>query len=120
MIQKGVNAYLPKDTDIDNILFTVEKVHTEGYYFSENVTKHIIPGICKNNIDDASGGPLNLREREILELLCNGLTNKEVSDKLHISEDGVAFHRRNLNKKADAKSFADLVKYAIRNGITTL
>ena len=63
---------------------------------------------------------LTAREREVLQLIAEGLTTKQVAAKLGLSVKTVETHRRQVMEKTNANSVADLVRYAIREGIVTL
>jgi len=63
---------------------------------------------------------LTPRERELLQLLAEGLTAKQIAKSLGVSVKTVETHRRNIAQKLGAGSVADLIKYAIREGLTTL
>jgi DNA-binding NarL/FixJ family response regulator len=65
-------------------------------------------------------GPLSIREREVLQLIAEGLPTSEVARRLHISTKTVDTHRRQIMEKLEARSIAALTKYAIREGLTTL
>ncbi len=60
------------------------------------------------------------REREVLQLLAEGKSSRKVADLLHLSPKTVETHRRNMMIKLEIKSMAELVKYAIREGFSTL
>jgi DNA-binding NarL/FixJ family response regulator len=62
---------------------------------------------------------LTTREREVLKLIAEGLSNKDIADRLFVSVRTVEHHRANIMKKLDIKSTASLVKYAIRKGYTS-
>jgi DNA-binding NarL/FixJ family response regulator len=66
---------------------------------------------------ETSGGRLTPREREIVQLLAEGLTNKEVATTLHISVKTAETHRTNIMRKLDLHSVSELVRYAVRNHI---
>jgi two-component system NarL family response regulator len=64
--------------------------------------------------------PLAPREREVLQLIAEGHSSRDVARRLHISAQTVETHRRNIMQKLDLHSVADLTRYAIREGITPL
>jgi DNA-binding NarL/FixJ family response regulator len=67
--------------------------------------------------DDDSGELLTAREREVIQLLAEGKTSKEVAVTLNLSVKTAETHRTNLMRKLDLHSVADLTRYAVRNGI---
>jgi DNA-binding NarL/FixJ family response regulator len=122
VMAKGANAFLPKEIDIEELVYVINSVYHHEYYCNKEILKTIkrtalIEGQQIQNIDKLS---ISVREREVLKCLCDGLSNKQVADTLNISEDTVESHRKNIYKKTNCRSFAELVKLAIRSGITHL
>ena len=66
-----------------------------------------------------AGDPIGRREREVLQLLADGHTSPEIGKRLHIATSTVEVHRRNLMRKLELHSIAELTKYAVRNGLTS-
>jgi len=67
-----------------------------------------------------SSGTLSPREREVLQLVAEGLTTKKIADRLHISVKTAETHRQQIMNKLDVHSVADLTKFALREGLTSL
>jgi DNA-binding NarL/FixJ family response regulator len=67
-----------------------------------------------------ASSPLGTREREILQLLAEGHSSPEIARRLHIATSTVETHRRNIMRKLDAHSIAELTKFAVREGLTPL
>jgi DNA-binding NarL/FixJ family response regulator len=121
-LQAGVAGYVLKDAAFEELERALETVLSGGVYLS--------PGIQAAVIDHALGrGPglrgatskeLTAREREILQMVAEGLTAKQIASTLHLSVKTVETHRRQVMDKTGANSVADLVRYAIREGIATL
>jgi len=89
-------------------------------YFTSKVARLILKGYLKSSggIDPtAIGGTLSPREREIVQLLAEGKTNKEVARRLGITVKTAETHRNNIMRKMGFDSLADLVRYAVRNRI---
>jgi DNA-binding NarL/FixJ family response regulator len=78
-----------------------------------------LQGACKNRLA-IDKHHLSPRERQVLQFVCQGYTNKTTGEKLHISKRTVEHHRANLMKKLHVKSTVDLVAYAINEGYITL
>ena len=119
--EAGAYGYLPKDTDPDEILKAVETIATGQVYYSSSVAQILAMATVKNN------GPLKslksmltLREKEILNLLVDGTTNKEIGSRLFISVRTVDAHRRNIMKKLDVNNSAELVRVAFENRLVKL
>jgi len=116
VVEAGARGYILKD-DADRILLAaVDAVRRHKPYFSTRVSKpaesHLAPEAAR-----PSRSRLTPREREILQLLAEGKTNKEVASLLGISVNTAEVHRSNIMLKLDLHSVTELVHYAIRNKI---
>ena len=77
--------------------------------YSNILTDHYYP--------DPEEARLSKREREVLGRLADGLTSKEIAGKLHLSENTVVNHRKNILKKTSTKNVAELIRFAFHKGI---
>ena len=121
-ISAGAEGYLLKE-DADTELFTaIGKIRQGGHYIapllSGELTHELIQASRKGQLTPPSD-PLTLREREVLKLIAEGISNKEIADLLCISIRTVEHHRANIMEKLNIKQTANLIKYAIRRGYTT-
>ena len=121
-ISAGAEGYLLKE-DADTELFTaVEKIRHGEHYISPllsgQLTHELIQASHKGQATLRSD-PLTLREREVLKLIAEGISNKEIAELLFISIRTVENHRANIMRKLKIRQTANLVKYAIRKGYTT-
>jgi len=115
LIDLGIDGYLLKDACKKELENAIKQVAGGGQYFSSGVTHSLM---AKNNKTEIEGGiELTKREVEILQFIADGLTNKEIGEKLFISHRTVDTHRTNLMKKLEVKNIAGLISYAIRNNI---
>jgi DNA-binding NarL/FixJ family response regulator len=121
-ISAGAEGYLIKE-DADTELFrAIEKIRQEGRYLSplllEELTGKLFEMDKKGQLihDDEQ---LTTREREVLKLIAEGLSNKDIADRLFVSVRTIEHHRAHMMRKLDIKSTASLVKYAIRKGFTS-
>ena len=120
LIQIGVDGYLLKNSSKEELINAIVKVSAGGQYFSSDVTLSLL-------IDDNSeirgnslkGVNLTNREIEIIKLIAEGYTNKEIGEKLFISHRTVDSHRTNLMKKLEVNNVAGLISYAIKRGIVS-
>lgn len=120
MIEAGVKGFLLKNTDIDEVLEAIETVAKGENCFSKELLYNIVRNISqtkKNNHDEAN---LSEREIEILHLICEGLSNQEIADKLFISKRTVDKHRSNILDKTGTNNTASLVMYSIKQGIIVI
>lgn len=136
MVSLGVKGFLLKNSDITEVYTALEAVLDGGSYFSQELLFNLV-----SNLRSTSGGPLSSgreenvpedsiiegidaplseREKEILLLICKGLTNFEIADMLFISKRTVDKHRANILEKTACKNTANLVVYAIKNGLVEI
>jgi DNA-binding NarL/FixJ family response regulator len=111
-------------SDADHILLeAVESVAAKRAYFTRHAAAVLHDAARRSQDTSLSRATeprtLTEREREVVRLLADGLTSKQVADTLRISTRTVESHRLNINRKIGFNSIADLVRYAIRNNITT-
>ena len=118
----GAHGYLLKE-DADTELFAAIENMKKGKPYispllSDELTHEFIQAFRKGS-PPAPSIPLTLREREILKLIAEGASNKEIAELLYISIRTVENHRANMMKKLGIRQTANLVKYAIREGYTS-
>jgi len=117
LVNIGANGYLLKSSSQDEVISAILKVAGGQQYFSTEVTLSLL-NKSQNGIQ--SNQQLELltdRETEIIQLIAEGFSNKEIGDKLFISHRTVDTHRTNLMKKLNVSNIAGLISYAIKNGI---
>jgi len=119
-ISAGVDGYLLKE-DADTELFTaIEKMRQGKFYLSPHLSDGLFDDWARTRRGDGrpSFEPMELttREREVLKMIAEGKSNKEVADLLFISVRTVEHHRANIMVKLNIRKTADLVKYAISKG----
>jgi len=121
MLDAGTDAYVTKETVAAELLQAIRAVRRGRKYLSSDITDTVVDGYVKREIVDTTAMQLlSGREREVLQLIAEGLTSGEVANELHISTNTVDTHRRNVMKKLDVHTVAGLTKYAIREGLTDL
>jgi len=120
MIDAGVRGFLIKNINKETLDKAIQTVLNGGNYYSEELfiffTKHVGKEKKKEELD------LNLtrREKEILQLICEGLSNKEIADILFVSERTVVGHKTNLLAKTDCKNSMSLMSFAIKNNLVVI
>jgi DNA-binding NarL/FixJ family response regulator len=122
MLQAGARGYLLKSDAARNIVDAIASLAAHRPYFNMRVSETILTGYLHALKDsDAgqkrTGDPLTTREREILQLLAEGRSNKEVARQLSIGVKTVEAHRAAIMRKIGAKSIVEVVRYAVRNQI---
>jgi DNA-binding NarL/FixJ family response regulator len=125
-IKAGARGILPKqDTTREMLLEAVRTIYAGEQYFapkiSKNLMKNYLSGVKKGtNSEDTRKYSLTQREKEILKLYVEGLSNQEVADKLNISIRTVETHKNNIMQKFEFKSTIEMVKFALKNNLVIL
>lgn len=121
-LKAGANGYLSKDIKRTELLEAIHSVMEGKIYFNKEISQTII----NNYREDQTGARSDLhkelteREIEVLKLIGEGFTNKEIADKLFISIRTVDAHKNHIMHKLALKSTVDMVKYAIKNKLINL
>ncbi|HWC52242.1 MAG TPA: response regulator transcription factor [Chitinophagaceae bacterium] len=110
MIDNGASGYVLKNATKDELLDAIKTITAGKTYLSQEVS-----AILKTSDNEAI--PITRREKEILVLIAEGLTNAEIAEKLFLSIATVNTHRKSLLEKLDAKNTAILIGKAIKNGM---
>lgn len=118
----GGTGYVLKDADAGTLIDAVRRVNRGESYLSPEVSQTIIRRVINEDGDNHGDGHENLttRERQILQLIAESKTNREIGERLKISIKTVQTHRANLMNKLDIHDQTSLVKYAIRHGLVKL
>lgn len=119
MIALGANGYVLKKSTKDELVEAIKKILDGGDHYSEEVYKTIIGNIAGRKPKErlTLETELSEREKEVLVLITNEYTNKEIADKLFISIRTVETHKRNLLEKTGCKNIAGLVMYAVERNL---
>lgn len=120
-VKNDVDGYIPKNADIDILITAIKRIVSGSKYFDEKIKDFIFKHFVR---DDEVSTPkvenLSDREVQVLKMISNGITNRDIGEKLFISPKTVEAHRNNILKKLGLKSTADLVKFAIARNITDI
>lgn len=116
MVDSGAKGFLLKDSDINEVKEAIITVNNGGTYFSSDLLHHVIQKI-KTRDAEIKESNLSKREKEVLEKICEGLSNQEIADTLFISKRTVDKHRANLLCKTNSKNTASLILYAIKHNL---
>ena len=122
MLEAGACGYVLKDAAVDEMRRAIRVVAAGHHFLSPEVAGSVVASRLRNPSQNGASAPAVLapRERQILQLLAEGHTSAEIARQLHIATTTVDSHRRNIMKKLDLHSVAELTKYAIREGLTPL
>ena len=119
-LDAGAMGYLTKDTGEDEIIKAIHSIANEQMYYSSSISSILAKKLLvKSKVLDTTKR-LTERELEVLVLIVNGFSNKEIATKLFVSKRTVDNHRTNIMKKIDAKNTADIVRIAYQNNLVKL
>jgi DNA-binding NarL/FixJ family response regulator len=121
VLEADINGYLLKNSEKADILHGIRAVMKGQQIFSDPISNLIKKSFLDNNHNRRNSNQLEIttREQEILQLIVDGLTSKEIAKKLYISPRTVDTHRANLMEKLELKNIAALVRYAIENKLVS-
>ncbi|RMZ59623.1 DNA-binding response regulator [Chryseobacterium nematophagum] len=122
MLKMGAHAFLPKEIDLDEMSNAIHAVYMNGHYFSQEQVS-VLRGQLSNKLPQFhsySKDDLTERELDVLKLICQQLSTKEIAESLFISSKTVETHKTNLMIKACVKNMAGLVIYAVQNNIVNV
>ena len=121
MINEGVNGYLMKNADPDELELAIKRIISNDFYFSDNISGLVMRSFQQKKKSNYNLNPdLTKREIQVLELICKELTANEIADKLALSSRTVEGHKRKLLDKTGTKNMAGLVIYALKNDLIIL
>jgi len=120
MVNAGVKGFVLKNSDIKEVKTALDVVYDGGSFFSSELLQNLVNSLKSSSKSKETHAELSEREMEILILICQGLSNQEIGDKLFISKRTVDKHRANILEKSESKNTAQLVVYAIKNKLVEL
>jgi DNA-binding NarL/FixJ family response regulator len=122
MLKSGASGYLLKDCAFQELQQAIRTVMDGKAYLSPSISGVVVEDYLHrlSKADVSTSEVLTDREREVLQLIAEGQSTKQVALKLHISAKTVETHRRQIMNKLDMHTVAELTKYAIRKGLTAL
>lgn len=110
----NADGYLLKNTEIDELVQGIVKISKGEFYYCSSIPKDLIQKIEKNEIDyNQPGSELTKREIQVIQAISLGLNNKEISERLYISDRTVNTHRTNIMHKMQVKNAVELVVKAL-------
>jgi DNA-binding NarL/FixJ family response regulator len=124
-LEAGASAFVAKESAYEELAAAVKAVGNGEAFLSPRISGDLIDGLRRSadggrETNGDRGARLSGREREVLQLTSEGLSMKEVAARLQVSVKTVETHRRQLMEKLNVYSIAELTKYAIREGLTTV
>lgn len=122
MLKAGASGYLLKDSAFEELVNAVHTVMTGQSYLSPRITDIVVKEYLYNlpKSESTVFNVLTVREREVLQLLAEGKSTKQIAATLNLSVKTVETHRQQIMDKLEIRTVAELTKYAIREGLTSL
>lgn len=120
LLNAGARGYVTKAEAGEELLRAIHTVQLGKTYLCPDVAATVTNALLDNAPRDTATPRITARERQVLQLIAEGHTSVRIAERLHLAASTVEVHRRNIMRKLDLHSVAELTKYAIRNGITTI
>jgi two-component system, NarL family, response regulator NreC len=123
VLQAGASAYLLKDSAFEELSTALLAISRGGMYLSPAITKTAALATLKGGVSGGIGGQtehLTRRELQVLQLIAEGKSTKDIAARLELSVKTVETHRKQIMDKLEIRSIAGLTKYCIREGLTSL
>ncbi len=120
VLRSGASGYLLKDSATEELVAAIAAVYQGEAYLSPRISKTVIADYVRRTEAEGRRAPhemLTPREREVLQLVAEGHTSKQIAQQLHLSVKTVETHRANLMDKLNIHNRAGLIRYAIRAGL---
>jgi DNA-binding NarL/FixJ family response regulator len=121
--QAGASGYILKEGAVEELVSAIRSIHSDKSFLSPTISKTLIDAYLRKMETGKTETPFDLltdREREVLQLIAEGYTNREVAKQLFISVKTVEAHRAHIMQKLNIHDIAKLVKYAIQKGLVDL
>jgi len=123
MMTAGASAYILKDTAYEELVRAIREVMKGKKYLSSDIARGVLDAYVKLSRplnENPAFVVLTGREREVLQMIAEGKSTKEIAGEVEVSVKTIETHRRNIMEKLDLHSIAELTKYAIREGVTSV
>ena len=122
MFAAGARGYVLKGSAFEEVAAAIKTVAAGRIYISPKITDQVLTEYVQQLIHPSAGveSPLSGREREVLQLLAEGKSSRKIAERLHVSVTTVDTHRKHIMDKLGFRSIAELTKYAVREGLTSI
>jgi DNA-binding NarL/FixJ family response regulator len=128
VLNAGASGYVLKDSSSEELATAIRKVMARKVYVSPDLMDVVVGGLRQQHdrhepavtSPSTADTPLTPRERELVQLLSEGYSSNDVAERLHVSVKTVATHRENVMRKLCVNSVAELTRYALREGLSSL
>ncbi|MDO8472814.1 MAG: response regulator transcription factor [Dehalococcoidia bacterium] len=122
-LSAGASGYVLKGASSEDLARSVRSVYADGMYVDPNLTREFVAGILHeskvtgNSGLHSAGGPLSIREMEILSQAAGGLSNQEIGSRLNLNGNTVQTYRTRIMQKLGLHSRSEMIRYAIQSGL---
>ena len=122
MLKAGASGYMLKDCAFEELIKAIKAVVSGRTYLNPSITKDFVDDYITHSKNKAESelSLLSDREREVLQLLSEGHSTKEIASRISLSAKTIETHRKRIMDKLDLRSIAQLTKFAVREGLTSL
>jgi DNA-binding NarL/FixJ family response regulator len=122
VLNAGASGYVLKDSSSEELALAIRKLMARKVYISPDLHDVVVEGLRKpaEVAEGRASAPLTPRERELVQLLSEGYSSSDVAERLHVSVKTVATHREHVMRKLRVGSVAELTRYALREGLSSL
>ncbi len=123
MLGAGAGGYVLKDCAFEELADAIRRVASGRTYLSPEIESVVVRDYVQRLSGDGGASAFSVltdREREVLQLVAEGDTTKQIAARLHVSVKTIESHRQNIMDKLEIRSIAELTKYAVREGLTSL
>jgi two-component system NarL family response regulator len=118
MMKAGASGYVTKNDAGEELMRAIRAVQLNRKYLCPAVADVVMRNMFDSADLKAGAVRLGDRERQVLQMVAEGLTSSEIAERIHLAPATIEVHRRNIMRKLNLHSVAELTKYAIRNGLT--
>ena len=121
-LRVGAKGYMLKDSAPEELLSAIRRVMNNQFYLSEKINEQVIADYIQHTEPDKASpySLISAREREVLQLLAEGKSTKQIADLLFVSTKTVETHRLHIMEKLNIHTVAELTRFAIREGLSPL
>ncbi len=122
VLDAGASGYVLKDDSYDDLALAIRKTMSDQVHLSAELVGLVVTAVRTRGQPQPAAGAsaLTAREREMVQLLSEGLSTQQIADRLHVSIKTVATHREHVMHKLEISSLAELTRYALHEGLTSL
>jgi DNA-binding NarL/FixJ family response regulator len=116
-IKAGARGFVVKVSTVDTIITAIDEVSNDRFFLCSKVSKYVVEGFLNKNSRRKSKGGLTPKEREVLQLIAEGYSSKKIAAEFGLSLNTIHVHRNNIMRKLKIHKQAELIRYAIKEGI---